>query len=101
MQLVYLVVAMSIVTYIPRLAPFVLLGDVRLPRPVKRFMDFIPYAALGALIFPGVLGSTGADSQGAAAAGGMLALLLAFAGINLMLVVAGGIAGAVIVNMLL
>jgi branched-subunit amino acid transport protein len=52
------IVGMMLVTYIPRLIPLVALSDKKLPAPVKRFLLFIPYTALGALIVPGVVNAT-------------------------------------------
>jgi len=46
---------MFLVTYLPRVIPFVLGRGLRLPRWVRRWLDFFPYAALGALIFPGII----------------------------------------------
>lgn len=94
MNLIDLVVAMAVVTYIPRMLPLVLLQNVTLPNYINRFMKFIPYAALGSLIFPAILTSTGANHPEAAIVGGIVAIILAWFEINLMLVVAGGIAGA-------
>jgi branched-subunit amino acid transport protein len=87
-------------TYIPRMLPLVLLQNVSLPSYINRFMRFIPYAALGALIFPGVLSSTGANHQEAAIVGCMIASGLAWLEMNLILVVVGGIFGAFIMNVL-
>ncbi len=101
MNLIYLVIAMALVTYIPRMLPMVLLQNVKLPAYVKAFMKLIPYAALGALIFPGALTSAGPDHMAAAIIGCSLAILLAWFGTNLILVVAGGIAGSFLVNLLL
>lgn len=94
MNLIDLVIAMAIVTYIPRMLPLVLLQNVTLPDSINRFMKFIPYAALGSLIFPAVLTSTGANHPEAAIVGGIVALVLAWFEINLILIVAGGITGA-------
>lgn len=98
MNVVYLILAMALVTYIPRMLPLVLLQNVVLPAYIKRFMGFIPYAALGALIFPGVLTSTGANGTEAAMAGCVLAIILAWFEFNLILVVLGGIMGAFLIN---
>jgi branched-subunit amino acid transport protein len=43
---------MALVTYIPRLVPFVALRSDALPPFVRRFLSLLPVAALGALIFP-------------------------------------------------
>lgn len=90
--LVYLIIGMAIVTYLPRMIPLVILQDLRLPKQLKRFFEFIPFAILGALIFPGILYST--DSIESALVGGLVAVIVAYFNINLILVVFSGIAGA-------
>lgn len=49
-----LIAGMAVVTYIPRLLPFLLLTGRTLPPAFKCFLAFIPYTALGTLIIPGV-----------------------------------------------
>ncbi|MFZ5648044.1 MAG: AzlD domain-containing protein [Bacillota bacterium] len=85
------VLGMGAVTYIPRMLPVVLLNNIKLPPRVNSFLRFIPYAALSALIFPGVINSTG--SVESAVAGSLASVILALLRINIMLVVLGGIAG--------
>lgn len=85
-----LIFFMLLVTYIPRMIPMVLLRDIKLPAFINSFLKFIPPAVLGALIFPGILTSTG--HLGSAIAGGVVALVLAFFNLNLMLIIIGGIA---------
>ena len=53
-SLVYLIFGMAAVTYLPRLIPFLILADRKIPRRVDAFLTCIPVAALGALIIPGV-----------------------------------------------
>lgn len=53
-NLIFLIVGMAGVTYGPRLAPFLFLGDRKIPRRVDAFLKCIPAAAIGALIIPGV-----------------------------------------------
>lgn len=98
MMLVLLIVAMAVVTYLPRMLPLVLLQNATLPNYINRFMEFIPYAALGALIFPGVLYSTGANHLEPAIVGCIMSSLLAFIRCNLIVVVAGGIMGVFMMN---
>lgn len=100
MNLIYLVLAMALVTYIPRMLPLVLLQSVSLPQYLKRFMMFIPYAALGALIFPGVLHSTGIGHMDVAIAGCIASIFLAWIEVNLVFVISGGIAGAFLMSVL-
>ncbi|MDR3588218.1 MAG: AzlD domain-containing protein [Negativicutes bacterium] len=49
-----LIIGMMVVTYLPRLLPLVALSKRPLPGPLRRFLCYIPYAALGALIVRGV-----------------------------------------------
>jgi branched-subunit amino acid transport protein len=51
----WLLAGMFAVTYVPRVIPFVIGREIALPPWVRRWLDYFPYAALGALIFPGVL----------------------------------------------
>ena len=95
-SLLLLVLAMALVTYIPRLVPLLWLRDVKLPPLLKRFLLFTPYAVLASLIFPGILQAT--NSLASALAGGAVAAALALLRANLMLVVIGGIAGVYLVD---
>ncbi len=90
--LLFVVVMMAAVTYLPRMIPLVLLGEVKPPPFFKSFLRNIPFAVLGALIFPGIITSTGKPLS--AMVGGLAAVILAFFRLNLIIVVFGGI-GAV------
>lgn len=87
------VLAMGAVTYIPRMLPMVLLQNIQLPPFLDRFFQFIPYAALGALIFPGIIYSTG--STASAIAGSITAVGLALFRVNIIVVVLGAILGVI------
>jgi branched-subunit amino acid transport protein len=90
LKYVILIFVMGLVTYIPRMIPMVMLNGVKLPARLKTFLGFIPFAALGALIFPGILSSTG--NTASAACGLIVAISLSLAKLNVMIVVTGGIA---------
>ena len=72
MKIALLIAGMTAVTYLPRLIPLVSLTQLPLPPFLKRFLLFIPFTALGALIIPGALqaipGHPGAALVGLAAA---------------------------------
>lgn len=53
-ELLFVAIGMMVVTFIPRLIPMLFMKDVKLPEKLNRFLSFIPYAILGALIFPSV-----------------------------------------------
>lgn len=77
------ILGMSIVTQIPRIIPSFTKTKIINNRLLKRFLDTIPLAALGALIAPGVFTVGGAIWIGLA--GGIISLVLACRKANLML----------------
>ncbi len=54
-SIVLLFLSMALVTYVPRMLPFVLIDKMRFSPRVERFLRLIPYTAMAALVFPGVL----------------------------------------------
>jgi branched-subunit amino acid transport protein len=72
----WLLAGMFLVTYLPRLIPFLFARQIKLPAWVQRWLKFFPYAALGALIFPGILTAV-PGRPGLAAGAGVLAVICA------------------------
>jgi branched-subunit amino acid transport protein len=85
-----MIAGMAIVTYIPRMLPFLLMDKVTLPPIVQRILRNVPYAMLGALIFPGIL--TVSDDLIFGIIGTVTAFLLAFIGLDVIIVVLATIA---------
>ncbi len=85
MNILLLIVGMALVTYLPRLIPAMFLGRVQFPAWFERWLKSIPYAALGALIFPGVL-LVKVDQPLIGLAGGAAALLTAYLNLHVTLV---------------
>ena len=54
-EILLLFAGMMLVTYVPRLLPFVLIDKMHFSPRAERFLRLIPYTAMAALIFPGVL----------------------------------------------
>lgn len=48
----FIIFGMFLVTFIPRLLPFIFMEKIKLSKKGKIFLSYIPYAALGAMIFP-------------------------------------------------
>ena len=46
-----ILICAMIVTYIPRMLPLVLLSKSKLPKKVEEFLDYIPIAILGSILF--------------------------------------------------
>ena len=74
----WLILGMTAVTVLPRLLPVFLPTDLELSRFLRQWLDCVPYAALGALIFPGILSAdpAGQLSGSLAAVAAVLAAFL-------------------------
>lgn len=53
------VLLMAIVTYIPRVLPMAIFKSKIQSRFLTTFLSYVPFAVLGAMIFPDILYSTG------------------------------------------
>ncbi|MFB6465248.1 AzlD domain-containing protein [Cytobacillus sp. Hz8] len=89
-RIIWMIIGMGIVTYLPRMLPFVLFKGKELPTFLQGVLKNVPYATLGALIFPGVLFIQEDIWYGLL--GAAAAFLLAFLGVNVIVVVLGSIA---------
>lgn len=54
-RIVWLILGMSLVTYLPRVLPLLLFKNFQLPELVLRWLNYIPTAILAALLFPNIL----------------------------------------------
>ncbi len=90
MKVLIVIIGMTIVTYLPRLLPALFLDRFKFPAWFKKWLQSIPYAALGALIFPGVL-LVEKDQPLLGLAGGLMALILSLLNLHITLVMAGSI----------
>lgn len=88
-HIVWMIFGMGIVTFIPRMLPFVLFKGKQLPPFIQGVLRNVPYATLGALIFPGVLLIQEDIWYGVI--GACAAFLVAFLGANVIIVVLGSI----------
>jgi len=77
------IIGMALATQLPRLIP-ALTGTKKIrSRYMSRFLSSIPLAALGTLIIPGIFSVGGSMIIGLL--GGLVSLILAFKGVNIML----------------
>jgi branched-subunit amino acid transport protein len=84
-SMVFIIAGMAIVTYLPRMVPFLFMDKFNLPLALQRILRNVPYAMLGALIFPGVLYVQEDIYFGLI--GALVAFTLAFIGLDVILVV--------------
>lgn len=85
-----IIIGMGLVTMIPRLIPAFIVDKLLFREWVNRWLQAIPFAALGALIFPGIL-NVKPDQPHIGFVGGFVAILLAYLGVNVIFVVIGAI----------
>lgn len=85
-----IILGMAVVTYIPRVLPLVTMNGKEMPPKVKAVLQNVPYAALGALIFPGILFIQ--EDIWFGIIGGIAAFLVALLTSNIILIVISAIA---------
>lgn len=83
------VILMAVVTYLPRVMPLALFRREIKSNYIKSFLQYVPYAVLGALTFPDIFYSTGALQT--AICGTLVALILAYRERSLVVVALGAI----------
>ncbi|HLS10096.1 AzlD domain-containing protein [Lentibacillus sp.] len=93
-----IIVGMALVTMIPRVIPAFIVDKLQFRDWINRWLNAIPYAALGALIFPGIL-SVVPDQPLIGLLGGVAAVILSFLGLNVILVVIGAIVTVFLLTM--
>ena len=89
---------MAVVTYIPRFVPITFFRREIKSVYMKNFLDYTPYAVLGALTFPDIFSSSGTPV--AAIVGTAIALILSFFKRGLVIVALGAIAGVYVTLLL-
>ena len=98
-EILLMLLGMTLATYIPRALPFVLLDRMRFGPRVEKFLRLIPYTAMSALIFPGLL-SADAQRPWIPLAGGLAAALLALRRKNAIVCVVAAIAVCFVLNLI-
>ena len=74
-KMIIAVILMAAVTYIPRVLPILFVKERSKSRFLRSFLYYVPFAALGAMTFPGILSSTGDITS--ASIGMIVAVILA------------------------
>ncbi|ASF38675.1 MULTISPECIES: AzlD domain-containing protein [Halobacillus] len=97
-MIIWMIIGMALVTAIPRVLPAFIVDIVSFPKWVDRWLNAIPYAALGALIFPGIL-SVKPEAPQIGIIAGLTAVLLAWLDLHIILVVLGAIASVFLLTL--
>jgi len=96
-RLLLIILGMSVVTLIPRWLPVWIMDRITWPDWAREWLDSIPYAALGALIFPGIMSVTEGEPW-IGLTGGIVAAVLAYLRLHIMYVVFGAILTVMVVK---
>lgn len=89
-EIVWMIIGMGLVTYLPRMLPFILFKGKELPPFIQGVLRNVPYATLGALIFPAIF-LLQKDDIWYGILGAAAAFIAAFLGANVIVVVLGSI----------
>src|SRR5699024_7759549 len=89
-MIIIIIIGMSLATMIPRVIPAFIVDKLQFRDWVNRWLNAISYAALGALIFPGIL-SVNPDQPYIGLMGGLGSVTLAFIWFIVILVVVSAI----------
>lgn len=100
MSSIWLILGMTVVTYLPRLLPALLMDHLSFPDWFRQWLKNIPHAALAALIFPGILRVV-PEHPVVGLLGGGAALLLSLLRLHLVLVMIGAILVSYLVQWLM
>lgn len=93
-----IIIGMALATMIPRVIPAFLVNKMIFKDWINNWLQAIPYAALGALIFPGILSVIDGEPH-IGMIGGIVAIILAYFGLNIVIVVVGAIGTVFLLTM--
>ena len=95
-----LISCMAAVTFIPRAIPAVLIEKMKFSPRVEKFLKLIPYTAMAALIFPGIL-TVDPERPERGIVGGLIAAAAAYMRLPLMVSVIAAIAADYIIYLII
>lgn len=90
-DILLLILGMTVVTYIPRAIPAVLVDKMKFGAKTEKFLKLIPYTAMAALIFPSVF-TVDPQKPAIGIVGGLAAAILAWRKCPVMVCVLAAIA---------
>ncbi len=99
-NILILILGMALVTFIPRALPAVVINKMNFSPRVEKFLQLIPYTAMAALIFPGVL-TVDENRLYIGVAGGLVAGILAWKKSPVMVCVLAAIAADLVLYLVI
>ena len=100
MEVLFIILGMTAVTYIPRALPAVILDKLKFSAKVEKFLKLIPYTAMTALIFPGIF-TVDTAHPAIGIVGGLVAILLAWRKVQVIICVLAAIGADILLYMLI
>ena len=94
---IIMIILTGLITYLARVIPLLLYKGKEPSKFLRSFLEYIPYAALGTLLFPEILYST--ESIITAILGGVFASILIVKKQNMVVVVGGTILLVYVINL--
>lgn len=91
MDIILIIIGMAVVTAVPRMLPAWLLERARPTPRIEAWLAHVPYAVLGALIFPGIM-TVHPERPMVGLAAGAVAAVLAWWRVHMLIVIAAAIA---------
>lgn len=98
-EVLLLFLAGMLVTYLPRMLPALFIGKLSFSPKFEKFLKLIPYTAMAALIFPGIL-RVDSNHPAVGLVGGAIAALLAYLKLPLIICVIGAVLADVVVYLI-
>lgn len=99
MNIFLLIAAMAFVTFLPRAIPAAFIEHMHFNRTMERFLSYLPYTAMAALIFPAVA-FVDPERPEIGIVGALVALALAWKRFSVIVVVAAAVLSNVLLYML-
>ena len=99
-NVIILILGMAIVTFIPRVIPAVLVDKMNFGPKTEKFLKLIPYTAMAAIIFPGIL-TADAANPAYGLAGGAVALAFGLRKRSVMVCVLAAVATELLLYLLI
>ncbi|WP_238883574.1 AzlD domain-containing protein [Clostridium sp. YIM B02551] len=96
MRYLLVILIMGVISQLSRITPLFITSNFKFSKRVNKFLSAVPYAALGVMIFPGILSVGKYPIVGLA--GGVTAVILTYLKVNIIVIIAASVAVVAALN---
>ena len=96
MRYLMVIFIMGVISQLSRITPLFITSNFKFSKRVNKFLNAVPYAALGAMIFPGILSVGKYPVIGLS--GGITAAILTYLKVNIIVIIAVSVAVVAVLN---